>query len=113
MAYSLHEQSLRPLLGRAVCVIMNDKTRYTGVLAFCESSSIVLNGERSQRPVKRSRKAHIHSDEQVSVEQQHYPTSAYWGILSLGPTLSANSVSVKAVIPISPRLQLHSALIHS
>jgi hypothetical protein len=59
--FTTDEMSLRPLCGRTVYIIMNDESRYTGILASCGQSSITLNGEgeRSLRPVKRTRKVKI------------------------------------------------------
>ncbi|TFE19521.1 hypothetical protein [Cohnella luojiensis] len=99
---SFDENSLRPLYGRAVCVIMDDETRYTGILTSCGPSSLVLNGERTRRPVKRSRKSKIKAE--VSTTQQEEQTasasSAYWGTLSLGPSMEVSTV--KAVLPLAP-----------
>lgn len=100
--YSFDENSLRPLYGRAVCVIMDDETRHTGILTSCGPSSIVLNGERTHRPVKRSRKSKIKAE--VSTTKQEEPSApastAYWGALSFGPALEVSTV--KAVLPLAP-----------
>ncbi len=98
--FDVNEQSLRPLCGRAVCVIMNDETRYTGILTSCSPSSIVLNGERTLRPAKRARKAKVQAGKNATPEQQQNVTSAYWGMLSLEPSVQINNA--KAVIPLSP-----------
>jgi hypothetical protein len=98
--FSADEESLRPLYGRAVCVIMNDETRYTGILTSCGPTSIVLNGERSGRPVNRSRKAKVQSEEKTLIGDQQNTTSAYWGTLNFGPSMELNTA--KSVIPISP-----------
>ncbi|MCD9023878.1 hypothetical protein [Cohnella silvisoli] len=98
--FEANEESLLPLCGRAVCVIMNDDTRYTGILTSCSPTSIVLNGERTQRPVKRGRKAKIQTEENIHQEEQQNSTSAYWGTLSFGPSMELNTA--KAVIPLSP-----------
>jgi hypothetical protein len=59
--FTTDEMSLRPLCGRTVYIIMNDETRYMGILASCGQSSITLNGEgeRSLRPAKRTRKVNL------------------------------------------------------
>jgi hypothetical protein len=98
--FKADEQSLLPLRGRAVCVVMNDETRYTGILTSCGPTSIVLNGERSQRPAKRTRKAKIQTEEKMIVGDQQNVSSAYWGTLSIGPSMELNTA--KAVIPLSP-----------
>jgi hypothetical protein len=98
--FEADEQSLLPLRGRAVCVIMNDETRYTGILTSCGPTSIVLNGERTQRPVKRTRNLKIQTGEKMIAGDQQNATSAYWGTLSLGPSMELNTA--KAVIPLSP-----------
>ena len=98
--YSYDKNSLKPLLGRAVCVIMNDHTRYTGILTSCSSSSIILNGERTERPVSRKRKFKTQAEVSTVNSKQQYPSSAYWGELSLSPAMEVSTV--KSVIPLSP-----------
>ncbi|RED57259.1 hypothetical protein [Cohnella lupini] len=106
--FYFNEDSLRPLFGRAVCVVLNDETRHTGILTSCGPSSIVLNGdrleraeiaERSLRPVKRSRKSKLHADVSAIKLEEQTPT-AYWGTLSIGPAIDV--CKDKAVIPLSP-----------
>lgn len=94
------EQTLRPLYGRAVCVILNDDTRYTGILTSCGPSSIVLNGERTNRPVNRMRKVKIQAEEDNASLKQQPSSTSYWGALSLGPPIECSTV--KAVIPLAP-----------
>lgn len=98
--FPIDEESLRPLFGRAVCVIMNDETRHTGILTACGPSSIVLNGERTGRPVKRDRKSKLKADISMMQQEEQLPSSAYWGALSLGPAMEVSTV--KAVIPLAP-----------
>lgn len=96
--FSADEKSLQPLFGRAVCVILDDETHFTGVLTSCSSSSLTLNGERSFRPVKRKRQAKVKSDDNI-VEQGQSPSTAYWGKLSMEP-IERNTI--KTVIPLAP-----------
>ncbi|WP_256759703.1 hypothetical protein [Cohnella sp. WQ 127256] len=103
--FPINEDSLRPLVGRAVYVIMNDDTRHTGVLTSCSSSSIILNGERTARPVNRSRKSKMKVDiNSLELDQRDRDaqpaSSAYWGALSLEPAKDISTV--KAVIPLAP-----------
>ncbi|WP_373232534.1 hypothetical protein [Cohnella sp.] len=97
--FSTDEKSLRPLCGRAVCVILNDETRYTGILTSCSPSSLTLNSERTHRPVKRKRKAKIQADD-IPATQEHPTSNAYWGTLSLEPPNLQNSPI--RVIPLAP-----------
>jgi hypothetical protein len=97
--YSVNEKSLRPLYGQAVCITMNDNTRYTGILTSCGASSLTLNGERTHRPANRKRQATIKGDENLA-EQRLQTSSAYWGTLSLEPLFERRTV--KAVIPLKP-----------
>jgi small nuclear ribonucleoprotein (snRNP)-like protein len=100
--FSANEQSLRPLCGRTVYVIMNDETRYTGILTSCGQSSITLNGkrERSRRPVKRTRKAKIQAGENIDKPEKQTSTSAYWGNLSFDPPIELSNK--RTVIPLAP-----------
>jgi hypothetical protein len=91
------KQSLLPLCGRAVCIILHDDTRYTGILTSCGPSSIVLHGERTNRPVNRTRKVKIQAEEGKISLQDHTSPTAYWGTLCLGPPIEYSTV--KAVIP--------------
>lgn len=98
--FPVNEKSLRPLFGQAVCVVLNDDTQYTGILTSCGPSSIVLNGERSMRPVERKRKSKVKADVSTVKQEEQPESSAYWGKLSLGPAMEVSTV--KAVIPLSP-----------
>jgi small nuclear ribonucleoprotein (snRNP)-like protein len=98
--FNADEQTLRPLCGRAVCVILNDDTRYTGILTSCGPSSIVLNGERTNRPVYRTRKAKIQAEENKTSTQKKASLSSYWGTLSLSPPIECSTI--KAIIPMVP-----------
>jgi hypothetical protein len=108
VSFPLDEWSLKPLFGQAVCVITMDDARHTGILTSCGATTLVLNGERTARPVKRSRKskriAEISSAEQ---ETSGCEEPTYWGNMSLVPPMkpsAANSVfslsQVKAVLPL-------------
>ncbi|OXS54003.1 hypothetical protein B1A99_27600 [Cohnella sp. CIP 111063] len=106
--YSVDEYSLRPLYGRAVCVVTYDDARHTGVLTSCGTSTLVLNGERTARPVKRGRKSKQHVE--ISASEYEEPIDsepAYWGKMGLEPPMEINSsksvislARVKAVWPI-------------
>ncbi len=108
--FAINENSLRPLFGKAVCVILNDETRHTGILTSCDPSSIILNGdrkeraeikERSQRPVERSRKSKLQADvSTIKQDDQVPPGSAFWGTLSISPAMDVSKT--KAVIPLAP-----------
>ncbi|QMV41009.1 hypothetical protein [Cohnella cholangitidis] len=98
--YSYDEHSLQPLLGRAICVILNDGTRHTGILTSCNSSALVLNGERSGRPVKRNRKSKAQAEVSTVREEEHPPSSAYWGPLSFGPAMEVSKA--KTLIALAP-----------
>jgi hypothetical protein len=91
------KQSLLPLCSRAVCIILHDDTRYTGILTSCGTSSIVLNGERTNRPVNRTRKVKIQAEEGKTSIHDHTSQTASGGTLSLGPLIEYSTV--KAVIP--------------
>lgn len=96
------EKSLRPLVGRPVCVVLDDETRHTGILTSCGPASIVLNGERTARPANRTRKTRVKGEASTSSVQDEElaPSTSYWGAMSLGPPLKVNKV--KAVIPLAP-----------
>ncbi|RED64359.1 hypothetical protein [Cohnella phaseoli] len=106
--YSVDEYSLRPFFGRTVCVVTYDDARHTGVLTSCGSSTLVLNGERSARPVKRGRKSKIQAEISASEQETPYVSEPlYWGKMGLEPPLQINSSKsvislehVKAVWPI-------------
>ncbi|MFC4597146.1 hypothetical protein [Cohnella hongkongensis] len=105
---SVDEYSLRPLFGRAVCVVTYDGARHTGVLTSCGASTLVLNGERTNRPVTRRRKSKPQAE--ISASEQEgpgYSEPAYWGRLELEPPMAVSSAKsvislarVKAVWPI-------------
>lgn len=97
--FSADEKSLSPLYGRAVCVILNDETRYSGILTSCSPSSLTLNGERTLRPVKRKREIRIQSEESHASEE-HPASTGYWGTLSLEPPIPHNPA--RTVIPLAP-----------
>ncbi|WP_239618611.1 hypothetical protein [Cohnella mopanensis] len=99
-SFSFDEDSLQPLCGRAVCVILNDGTRHTGILTSCSPSTIVLNGERTVRPVKRTRKSKAQVDISTIQSEEQSESTAYWGVLSAGPLMEVSSV--KSVIPLAP-----------
>ena len=94
------EKTLRPLYGRPVCVVLEDDTRYTGILTSCSSSSLTLNGERTLRPVKRKRKARIQAKE-TTVQEETPNSEAYWGTLSIEPPMPPIHFARK-VIPLAP-----------
>jgi len=102
--YSYDEGSLQPLLGRSVCVIMNDHTRYTGILTSYSSSSIVLNGERTERPVARKRKSKAQAEVSNVNSKEYDSSTAYWGELSLSPAMEVSTV--KSVIPLHPIIDI-------
>ncbi|TVX98612.1 hypothetical protein [Cohnella terricola] len=106
--FLVDEQSLRPFRGRAVCVITNDDIRHTGVLTGCGPKSLVLNGERSARPAKKTRKTKRKVDvSAVTNEQSGFEELPYWGQLSIDPPtlldMSKSTISlsrIKAVFPL-------------
>jgi hypothetical protein len=99
--YPVDEKALLPLCGRAVCVIMSDETRHTGILTSCGANTLTLNGERTFRPVKRKHKRKTKMKVSENLTDQRQPAStAYWGNLSLGPLIEKSTV--KAVIPLAP-----------
>lgn len=99
------ESSLQPLIGRAVFVILVDGSRHTGILTSCSPTALVLNGERTARPVNRKRKSKSKLQAEVStLNEDELPASsavpAYWGNLGISPAIEVSSV--KAVIPLYP-----------
>ncbi|QJD84267.1 hypothetical protein [Cohnella herbarum] len=99
------ESALQPLIGRAVFVILVDGTRHTGILTSCSPTALVLNGERTARPVNRKRKSKSKLQAEVSTlnedEQPAFPaSSAYWGNLGISPAIEISPI--KAVIPLYP-----------
>lgn len=98
--FAADEKILRPLYGRPICVILEDETRYTGILTSCSSSSLTLNGERTLRPAKRKRKARIQAEE-IAVQEEAPTSEAYWGTLSLEPPMPPLN-SARKVIPLAP-----------
>jgi len=101
-------KSLRPFYGRPVCVITNDDIRHTGILTGCGPRALVLNGERSTRPAKRSRKSKRKVDVSAAFNEENgYKELPYWGLLSIDPPMlldtSKSTISlsrVKAVFPL-------------
>ncbi|MFB9277068.1 hypothetical protein [Cohnella cellulosilytica] len=106
--HEVDEYSLRPLFGRPVCVITHDDARHTGILTSCGASTLVLNGERTARPVKRGRKSKLRAEISASEEEDTEASEpVYWGKMGLEPpmeiSLSKTILSlgrVKAVWPI-------------
>lgn len=99
-SYNFDENSIRPLIGRAVCVILEDGTRHTGILTSCGPNALVLNGERTGRPVDRKRKSKLQAEISTLPEEDPPADSAYWGKLGFGPAMDVSMV--KAVIPMYP-----------
>jgi hypothetical protein len=81
---------------------MNDETRYAGILTSCGPSSITLNGEgeRSRRPVKRTRKVKIQAGENIDKPEKQTSSSANWGTVNFDPPLELSNI--RTVIPLAP-----------
>jgi small nuclear ribonucleoprotein (snRNP)-like protein len=99
------EETLQPLRGRAVCIILEDGTEFTGILTSCGPKTLVLNGERTQRP-GRKRKARVTTDNASLADNAMPEASSYWGALGLRPPIERSNV--KAVIPLA---QIRSVLL--
>ncbi|MFC5403000.1 hypothetical protein [Cohnella soli] len=97
---NVNELSLQPLFGQPVCVVLEDDTRHTGILTSCGPSSLVLNGERTSRPVARNRKTKIKAQEVTEPYEEIPQPNSYWGTMSLGPVMPVSFE--KAVIPLAP-----------
>ncbi len=106
--HEVDEYSLRPLFGRPVCVITYDDARHTGILTSCGASTLVLNGERTARPVRKGRKSRIQAEISASeLEEPEATEPVYWGRMGLEPPMEISSSKsvislgrVKAVWPI-------------
>jgi len=106
--FSVDEYSLRPLFGRPVCVVTHDLARHTGILTSCGDSTLILNGERTSRPVKRGRKSKPQAGISASEpKESNYAEPSFWGSWSIEPPIEISSSKsvislsgVKAVWPI-------------
>jgi len=104
---AIDEYALRQLTGRAVCVLTHDGIRHTGILTSCGSATVVLNGERTSRPSKRTRKPKHQAEINAAEKAEPDSEPAFWGSLGLEPPLEVSSAKavisygqVKAVWPI-------------